>query len=326
MEWESLGNIELKNAENLWSYITLKGAYILSLKLRGEGRHAEEKRKLLEDITIATKNLDLDHIKEYLQSVRKALLANGYRVKVCKVGASSRVLVGASEALGKIPFEVGLFFDPILNVPFIPGSSLRGAFRHALKALLERGGRNEKEAEKIAETIFGSTEWSGLVGVTDAYPIKPGINDYLFEPDVLTPHYPEAKTELDVSPNPVPFLTIARGVEFEFYIYFNKEIYREESKRLGQEAKRRYAELGVVSTHELKNARNTSLDNVVRYAVFSGDLAEAVRKLKSMGIDVANVIPWIDRAVLYAFARGIGAKTSTGYSRFEVIEYRSIER
>jgi len=321
MNFESLSNPKLNDITNLWSYVTLKGIYVWSFRLKNaERRYNEEKVKLLEEIIKMSKHSDLSLIKAYLQDVKRALLVNGYHVKVCSIKASSRVIIGVSESFGKIPFEVGLYFDPIYNVPFIPGSSLKGAFRHALEILLEREG---KDAEEIAKIVFGSEEWSGLVGVTDAYPIAPGINGYLFEPDVLTPHYPGAETELDVKPNPVVFLTIARGVTFEFYIYFNKMVYEKVVEHLGSNAKRKCAKLGVVTINEFSSKRREM--DPIKDALMLGDLAEALNELKSKGINVVDIIPWVDRAVLYAFAKGVGSKTNIGYSRFEVLEYKSVE-
>lgn len=320
--WSLIERIPLDNETNLLSYITLKGINLLMIKLKGdESNYTKKKRELLEEVCKYSKCMEPNRINEIRNQVKNALLLNGYAVKVCKIKTSSRGLVGSGEPFGRVPFEVGLFFDSIYNIPFIPGSSLKGAFRHALEALLEKSGKDKSDAKKIAAEVFGSQEQSGIVGVTDAYPVSPGVNGLLFEPDVVTPHYPGSETELDVSPNPVPFLTIARDVVFEFYIYFNKAIYREESRRLGNRARRKVAELGTV--------RSLSADRLeggpVRGALFEGDLAEAVKRLKAMNISVVDVIPWVDRAILYAFARGVGAKTSLGYSRFGVLEYRSVE-
>ena len=322
--WDLMERVSLNRNTNLLSYVILKGTAILMTKLKGdESEYAERKRMLLlEEICECSKNIGLN-IKEILEQVKDSLLLNGYSVKVCKIKALSRGLVGTKGSFGEIPFEIGLSFDSILNVPFIPGSSLKGAFSHALEILLEKNGKSINEAKKLVEIVFGSEEWSGLIGVSDAYPVEPGVNGFLFEPDVVTPHYPGAETEFDVSPNPVPFLTVARGVVFEFYIYFNKEIYQEEFKQLGRRAKRKQAKLGIVDIEDLikDGSRACPLDN----AIFAGDLAEAVRVLKARGRDAASIIPCVDRAILYAFARGVGAKTNVGYSRFEIIEYRSVE-
>ncbi len=330
MRLERLDNLKFTGNENLWTYVALKGTRSLLLKLEDEKRYVEERRRLLEDVASAKYNLN--HVKEYLETVKDALSANGYGVKVCRIRALSRVLIGVSESFGKIPFEVGFFFDPVMNVPFIPGSSLKGVFRHALKDLLEREylkeglqpEEAEKEANEITEIIFGLEKWSGLVGVTDAYPVELGVGERLFEPDVITPHYQKAKTELDVRPNPVTFLTIAPGTAFEFYIYFNKELYVREHEMLkskGERVMRKYPRAGAVNKLDTREVSTSVID----YAIFYGDLGRAVEELKDRGINLVNAILWVDRAVLYALTKGIGAKTNIGYSRFEVLEYKAVK-
>ncbi|MGC9106640.1 MAG: type III-B CRISPR module RAMP protein Cmr6 [Infirmifilum sp.] len=329
--WEQLGELKIDKDMNVQSYIVLKGISILKDKLqKSEQIYSARKKELIEDICRFSREKDLNNAKKNLQEIREALIVNGYSVKICKIKSSSRTLIGASELFGKNPFEVGLSFDPILNVPLIPSSTLKGAFRYALMDLV---GREEGEgvAKEVADIIFGSKDWSGLAGVTDAYPVKAGING-LLDPDVITPHYPGAETEFDVKPNPVQFLTVARGVEYEFYIYFNKNIYWREyewAKSQGKQPKRKFAKVDTVDIENLIHLKPTGdagdqVKNVVGKAFFNGDLAEALRKLESMGLDIAKIIPWVDRAVLYAFARGVGAKTSLGYSRFEVLEYRPV--
>lgn len=328
--WEHLESVSIDENTNLLSYMILKGTLVITNKLKNnresEHKYSEKRREVIEDVCNATKKINLKCCMEVLHEIREALRYNGYNVKVCKIKASSRVLIGANEPFGKIPLEVGFFFDPILNLPFIPGSSLKGAFRHALEDLIERDMDKEK-AEKIAEIVFGSEKWSGLVGVTDAYPIKSGVNNLLFEPDVVTPHYPGTKTELDVDPNPVTFLTIARDVVFEFYIYFNKNIYSEENKQLEKYRKklrREYAELGIVKDLASIKSIGDSVKELLDNAIYVGDLEKELKRLKDMGLNPINILPYVDRAVLYAFAKGIGAKTSLGYSRFDVIDYRSV--
>ena len=311
------------SSANLISYIALRGSSILELKARGEAEFAKEKENLIEDV--CTKfTVKPDHIGRMIDEWSRALVANGYHVKVCEVEAVSRVIVGVSEVFGQVPFEVGLFFDPVLNVPYIPGSSLKGALRHALEDLVRV--KHVGNAEELVSTVFGSEKVAGLVGVSDAYPVSLGVNGRLFEPDVVTPHYPSAMTELDVKPNPVPFLTIAPGVRFRFLVFFNKEIYSyEHDRRAEKDRRRRIAKLGIVSSEELRSTRTEeNIEDILRYAVHydDKDLGEAI---KEKGLKSVNAVPWVDIAVLYAFARGVGAKTSLGYSRFKLIQYKALK-
>ncbi len=334
--FQNLKDLKLCEKTNLLTYVCLKGTLIMSLKWQGkEGDYARRKKELLEEVCKLFRNINLQHVKEVLNQVKEALIVNGYQVKVCRIKAVSRVVVGISEPFGQIPFEIGLFFDPILNVPFIPGSSIKGALRHALIELIEkelRRGISEKKQEKeiekkikeVADIIFGCEEWSGLVGVTDAYPVKAGVNGLIFEPDVLTPHYPSARTELDVTPIPIPFLTIARDVEFEFFIYFNKSIYELEhdyiDRKLNRKTKRNHTRAEVVNTlRKYGIDKEDFLKNIIKYVIYGGDLERALENIQER--ELAKLVPWVDRAVLYAFAKGIGAKTSIGYSRFIVVKY-----
>ncbi len=326
---QNLKRLCLSKNMNLWSYVCLKGTFILNLKLQSrEKEYTGEKRRFIEEICNVFKSVDLRCVRDLLNEVKEALIANGYRVKVCRVKAVSRVLVGASESFGKVPFEVGLFLDHILNVPFIPSSSLKGAFRHALIELIERRYKGSGvDGESIASEIFGSEQFSGLVGVTDAYPVEAGINGLIFEPDVITPHYPGARTEFDVKPTPISFLTVARGVEFEFFIYLNKQIYELEHRYIQRgmrRSRRKYAGIGIVD--KLEKHRFSGERDFIGYTIYSGDLGKALGEISGIKKeDIIEVIPWIERAILYAFAKGVGAKTSVGYSRFMIVKYKWVE-
>ncbi|MEM4639450.1 MAG: type III-B CRISPR module RAMP protein Cmr6 [Thermofilum sp.] len=281
---------------NFFSYVVMIGFGIL---LEKDDEKAADKRVLLETLCSTFSQFPLNHVQKHLECVEEALLLNGYRLKVCRMVTASRAVIGAGGSFGKVPFELGLSFDPILNVPYIPASSLKGAFRHALE---EMRGRD------VARLLFGGEREEGVVGVTDAYPVgilkefqgrsEKGSVVRLLEPDVLSPHYPETKgleTELDVKPKPVVFATIAPGVVFKFYLYYNRVLRAKLGGRVAD------------ASSELNSKRH----------IYEGDLAAA----KDATVDV---LPSLDLAVIYALSRGVGAKTSVGYSRFELLEYRSV--
>ncbi|MEM3995319.1 MAG: type III-B CRISPR module RAMP protein Cmr6 [Thermofilum sp.] len=278
---------------NLFSYVTLAGARVAML---GEKERPEKKRVFLEKVCRMSSG-GLHHVEAYTKEIQEALLANGFQVKVCRIVSAARGLVGTGEAFGKALFEVGLAFDPLLNVPLIPASSLKGAFRHALR---------RRFGESAAERVFGGVQGGmGLLGVTDAYPVR--ARGRLLEPDILAPHYPETKqleTEQDVEPNPVPFPTIAPGVEFVFYIYFNKGLPAALDERRRLRVTRELAGKGA------------------GFEIFEGDLAEALQNVG--GKLPPDLIPLVDCAVIYALTQGVGAKTSVGYTRFKLLEYRSV--
>jgi len=288
-------NFELLKKPNLWSYASLRGRNIMMDKAEGK-KVSEDKKEALEYI-IKKADLPINEVNQMLREIKEALLACNYNVKQVKIRALSRVLVGSSETFGEIPFEVGVYFDPIINSPYMPGSTIKGAVRSATFNLLYRGKFEENKrrmdienarraAENFAEEncrrifggLLGKDQSAGLVGFTDAYPIRKGDHGLLFYPDVITPHYKDdVRTELEVKPIPIIYLTIAPGTEFQFFMFYKR--------RRG--------------IRELTN--NDLLDLPTRW---------------QMGI--------VDRGLLYAFIRGVGAKTALGYSRFEILSYEEV--
>jgi CRISPR-associated protein Cmr6 len=115
-----------------------------------------------------------------------------------------------------MPLEIAIAWDPVLNLPYTPSSSLKGAVRAWLEVNNVRringvdiddifGRAGEKEAH-ISLAIF-----------TDAYPVS--CVNKLIEPDVISPHYKgEDIAEVDVNPVPLVFPTIAPGTTMRFLL------------------------------------------------------------------------------------------------------------
>ncbi len=126
----------------------------------------------------------------------------------------SKLLVGGSSGVLQAVFEVGLAWDYVFDLPYIPGSSLKGAMRSAALALL---GSSYGD---LIDSIFGSRNASGCLEVFDAYPIE--VSDHLLEPDVITPHYYSGgviiDSELEAQPVPVVHVSVAPGTVFRFII------------------------------------------------------------------------------------------------------------
>jgi CRISPR-associated protein Cmr6 len=282
-------DFETLTKPNLWSYVALAGYGVNERKVKGERDEiAEEERKILEYV-IKHGDLPSKEIGLILENVLQALLRCGYEVRCVKIKAVSSAIIGGSETFGKIAFEVGLYFDPTLNIPYIPGSTIKGVIRAGVFDLLLEQKASEVYAEMECKKLFGDSESAGLVGFTDAYPIEKGEKGYLLYPDVMSPHYKsDTATELDVSPTPIIYLTTAPGTKFQFYLFYKRERGSGEKKR----------QLTV---------RNSQ----------GSDLAETpIQDPDRLGI--------VDCGLLYSFYRGVGAKTSVGYSRFEVLSYERV--
>ncbi|MGC9014698.1 MAG: type III-B CRISPR module RAMP protein Cmr6 [Thermoproteota archaeon] len=289
-------NFESIRALNLWSYISLAGCRVMQNKAEGEEENVVEQKQRILEYTVKKAKLSNEKVIQKLENIKQALLSCGYEIRNIEIKAISLTLVGASENFGKIPFEVGLCFDPFLNAPYIPGSTIKGAVRAGVFELLVNDLKRSKEkvqveneVESECRRLFGDNECSGLIGFTDAYPIKEGENGYIFFPDVMTPHYTEeTDTELEVSPTPITYLTIAPGTVFQFYLFYKK--------KRGDEKERRQL-----------NVRNSK----------EADLMEVpAPDIIQLGI--------VDRGLLLSFLKGVGAKTSVGYSKFEVIKYERV--
>lgn len=273
---------------NLWSLLSVIGSKLMIDKQLNKDIE-KEKRSLLEKI-VKSASLNVEKTNKKLEEIKIALTCCGYEVKQVDIKSLSRVLVGSSETFGKVPFEVGLCFDPLMNVPYIPGSTIKGAVRSATFDILYNEELNKgasikeveekinNECNKIFGGMIGKTQSVGLIGFTDAYPIKTGENNLLLYPDLMTPHYSEkVETELDVKPNPIIYFTIAPKTEFSFFMFYKRE----------------------------REGRKLSLS----------ELLENLEK-DPLGI--------VDRGLLYAFIRGVGAKTAVGYSIFEVLRYEKV--
>ena len=168
---------------------------------------------------------------------------------------NSKLLIGASSSIFEVIFEVGLAWDMLFDVPYIPGSSLKGAVRSwVLRRCSELNSVNERRrCGELAFRLFGASSgylvskdnkdekewfrevfgglpraseaWAGLVSFYDAYPVSGGRGSLacgLLEPDILTPHYYRGgnpvSDEFDVEPVPVPHLVIAPGTVFRVVV------------------------------------------------------------------------------------------------------------
>jgi CRISPR-associated RAMP protein, Cmr6 family len=174
----------------------------------------EDKEKLRREIIERAENQPFDTSlpQQLTEEIKVALLSLGYRVVDVTGRVNYKAISGLSEGLFHLIFEVGINYDEILDVPYIPGSTIKGVLRSNLYELTGDEG-NE---------IFGDKEREGSVIVSDAYP----IGEKLFVGDIVNPHYYQGgkpvMTEYDVNPVPILHLAIRENVKFRFLIGVDK--------------------------------------------------------------------------------------------------------
>jgi len=200
------------NELNLFS-----AASLASIECNLKGRPPEMKAEILEWLVKSSKEQAMqlcERARKRLYKIIEACRRTGHRLihptgELIEARLNSRGLFG-SRTFGYTLFEIGLEFDPYLNLPIIPGSSIKGALRSAWKAL---------ELGEGEEVIFGGKGYMGSCIFSDALPIEPNPDGFILYPDVITPHYhDDMMDEAKAEPRPVTYLSIAPGVKFGFVI------------------------------------------------------------------------------------------------------------
>lgn len=188
-----------------------------------------------------------DRIKSLLEESRRHVVEVYERAR--SIFGSSYLIVGRLESRllvhtrsPTLPLDISLAWDPVLNLPYIPASTVKGVVR----AYLTMG--NITVEGLSVDDLLGEAGKLAHVGYTvffDAYPV--GCEKTLVEPDVITPHYSEVEWRIDetsAKPRPIVFPTIAPGTTIYFPVAINVNL----AKRLkGKSETAKLAEGDVVS-------------------------------------------------------------------------------
>ena len=279
------------------------------------------------------REIPIDEIKEHLVSVRRNFIDGIVELVSCTsrlvsgalvprscgpgfthcVSVEARLLYRARPGSGQPPppLELGVLLHPVWLVPYIPGSSVKGALRSLLYSLLvehlgERGVE-ERDARSSAEgcvsAFFGSSageSLSGIGGVVayDAYPVRPGVRGLLVIGDVVTPHYGRGdrvvEMEHEAQPRPAQGVSVAEGTVFRFLVGVDADYVVERLRKLARDEDREC--LGVLR------------------GLGAGD------EPGSIAFFVAGLLG----DVLSYF--GLGGKTTRGYGVFEVMSLQVEEQ
>ncbi|MGY0288937.1 MAG: type III-B CRISPR module RAMP protein Cmr6 [Candidatus Methanodesulfokora washburnensis] len=178
-----------------------------------------EKKEILERLSEAYSPEKLDKAfkgaSRLLDAQKSALLSCGYVVFDFLGVTRSRLIVGmASDVFGKQIFEVGLSWDPLLNLPYIPASSLKGAFKSYVEEM--------KRQDLVS--LLGTKEEASSVVFLNSYPVSSKYN--LLVPEVTTPIYREQEEmirETRAKPNPVIYPVVNKDVTFRILIGVKSE-------------------------------------------------------------------------------------------------------
>jgi len=226
--------------------------------------------------------------------------------KCLKLKTASRLVVGLGA--GHV-LETSLTLHHIFGIPYIPGSALKGVVRMVsfwkiaekldkkseeqikdLQKQLYEGKLSDTDENEILKhkLSFGTQSLKGLLVFLDAYP-EIQNNQQIFELDVMTPHYQGYYTKNQVpgdweNPNPIPFLTVKKGITFCFNVLFDK--FRAE---------------------RLLTSKDDEFPNQAKNIIkewFNDNLSKISQDVRD----------WIKEA-LTEF--GVGAKTRLGYGMFE---------
>ncbi|HID41898.1 MAG TPA: type III-B CRISPR module RAMP protein Cmr6 [Pyrodictium sp.] len=176
--------------------------------------------------------------RKLLDEQARGLLETGYTVVVIDAQLRDRGLVGAGGGLLASVLEMGLAWDLLLDLPYVPGSSFKGAVSAFAEALVgcDRPGaecrdtpRKRAAGELTAlRTLFGESSGSGgsmgSLLFLDGYPVEPGRRGALVAPAVITPHYHRGgepcRYEYEAKPVPVQHIVLASGTVFRFIVAF----------------------------------------------------------------------------------------------------------
>lgn len=154
----------------------------------------------------------LSKVNDLMSNIRRALEDKGYSIIDIPVITKSRLLIGLSEQSFTRPIcDLGLAWDPYLNLPYIPASTLKGA----LRSYMERSGLTRRQVDEI----LGSHEEGLKVVFVDSYPIH--LKDKLLTIEVTTPIYQEQKgviREHEVRPVPIHYIAVEKGVTFRLIV------------------------------------------------------------------------------------------------------------
>ena len=163
----------------------------------------------------------------HLQEVAKSFKDQGYEVYELSMTTAERLIVGLGEAHY---LETGIKLSKAYGIPYISGSTLKGAIRSFYEDL-------NGEKSPVTKKLFGEggdKGKKGSISFLDLYPeeVEPSS---LFEVEVMNPHYSKYYTGNEapgdwMNPVPIFFLVVKPGIRFRGLVIVD-EVSKEELDR-----------------------------------------------------------------------------------------------
>jgi len=193
----------------------------------------------------------INKFKEKVQRPEPPPKVEGYTIEKFRLKTAYRLVIGA----GYPSFiENGFLFHHVYGIPYIPGETLKGLARNVFILSVAEAVKKETKLSEIEEElseeegsisyqipekiniilddytiedpvetfrkIFGFKKRRGQVIFFDAYPVDFKPSEH-FEADIMNSHYGDyyhsGKAPADwLSPNPIHFLALKEGIDFEF--------------------------------------------------------------------------------------------------------------
>ncbi|WP_016731747.1 type III-B CRISPR module RAMP protein Cmr6 [Saccharolobus islandicus] len=248
----------------------------------------ELKKELIKNLTSCSFSEKMVKVNESLDEGLNALRSLGYCVIDIKARTKKKLYVGVSEISPfYLFFETGLMWNLALDLPYIPGSTIKGILRSYMIDLCRENEEcisyvyqifgipeNERHrSENVEIYVTGLDYSSSLLVALDSYPIS---GDKLLAGNIITQHYFKGGkvVENEYQANPTPLLRVAinEGVTFRF----------------------------VIGMHHDAISLFQEWANSIGYK----------------GGSLSFFVP-----ILYAFRQGIGAKTSRDYGEFNFEDF-----
>ena len=206
------------------------------------------KKDLFDNIatSLRYKNDYFSYVCKRVQKEAETLSNNGYELIHFQFISASPLVVGLGS--GHV-LETSITLHHIFGLPYIPGTSFKGVCRMvAFWKLAEQKNilqdeKKIKELENIFygnlkeddeeilryQLLFGAQDFRGLLFFLDSFPEIP-VNSSVLHIDVMDVHYrsyygddtgrtPPGDWE---NPTPIFFLTVKKGLKFNFFILFDK--------------------------------------------------------------------------------------------------------